>query len=290
MGKRKLKRQIKKRVKTINIIVMLIALLVVAFFSPQIASTARYIYNEIHENILSSKDFYFSSDKLAKEPTEYKLTNNWSGAETYHITVNLSSKKNDMAMTESDITYTVTYTCSNNIECTFSKLSGTVVGHGNSGTNADYFIIDIDPLNGNTLSNTEQAWVNVVVTSTSPYTEVLSGKLIVQVGSSNLYYEIADTANTPYLMVNIINSSPQNADVTLTYDPTVVLLDMTSHFYLDATDSDTEVVNTYYYLNSITSNVNLLSTTSVKFYKVDPTQNYSYAPGDNITPIISMTH
>ena len=64
------------------------------------------MYNVIYEHYLASKDFYFNSDKLNLNHTEYKITNNWSGAETYIVTVNMSSKKNDKAVKDADITYT----------------------------------------------------------------------------------------------------------------------------------------------------------------------------------------
>ena len=256
--KKNLKKKLKNRVRSINMIIVLIVLLIVAFFSPIFISSARYIYNAIHDNYISSKDFYFSSDKLNLEHTEYQITNNWSGAETYTITINMSSKKNDMAYTDADIDYVVTYTCSDNIECTFSKLSGTIVGTDNSGVNEDWFKIFVNPKNGRILNNTEIAWVDVTATSVSPYEQSISGKLIIEVGSSNIYYEIIDAVDSPYLTVNIVNSSPQNENVTLTYSPSQVLLDMTNHFYLNSTANTSQTINGYTYLQSVTSNVRII--------------------------------
>ena len=291
----------KHKNKSLNIIIILIVFMLTVFFAPKIISTARYVYNTIHDNYLASQDFYFSSDKLALNHPEFQVTNNWSGAETYRIPVNMSSKRNDMASTAADITYTVTCTCSNNIECILSRssvqpetpeytYSGTIVGTDNHGSNVDYFYVYVNPKNGVPLNNTERAWVDITASSTSPYVQVITGKLIIEVGSSNIYYEITDAVNSPYLTVNIINSSPQNANITLAYNPAQVLLDMTDHFYLNSTGSTNTLINNFAYLNSITANVNLLSTTSVKFYKIDPTQNYSYSPSDNTTPIITLSH
>ena len=229
-NKKNIKRKLRKKAQFLNLILVLIALMIVIFFTPKLISTARYIYSAIHDNYLSSKDFYFSSDKLSLDHTEYQITNNWSGAETYRVTINMSSKENDMASTESDIDYEVAFTCSDNIECTLSKNSGTIVGTNNGGVNEDSFTISINPKNGVTLSNTEIAWVDVTATSTSPYSQEISGKLILEVGSSNIYYEITDSVNSPYLMVNIINSSPVDEDVTLTYSPNTLLLEMTGQF------------------------------------------------------------
>ena len=289
-NRKKLRRRLRKRAKIMNLIILLIALMIVVFFTPKLISTARYIYNAIHDNYLSSKDFYFSSDKLSLNHTEYQITNNWSGAETYRVTINMSSKKNDMASTESDIDYDVAFTCSDNIECTLSKSSGTIVGTNNGGVNEDSFTILINPKNGVTLGNTEKAWVDVIATSTSPYSQEISGKLILEVGSSNIYYEITDSVNSPYLMVNIVNSSPVDEDVTLSYSPNNVLLDMTDKFYLNSTSNTVEQLNSYNYLNSVTSNVASLSTTSIKFYKVNSSQNYTYSPSDTGTPVITLSY
>lgn len=283
------RRRTKRKVKLINPIFVLIVFVTIAFLTPKFVSTAKYVYNVIYEHYLSSKDFYFSSDKLSIDHTEYEITNNWSGAQTYTITVNMSSKKNDMAYTESDINYNITCTSSSNITYTLSKQTGTIVGTQNNGVNEDYFTININPANGTALSDGEVAWVDITATSTSPYTQSISGKLILEVGSADISYEIIDSINQPYLTVNITNSQNIASNVTLSYDPDDVLLDMTSRFYLNSGNTNlSETINGYQYLNSVTSRVESLSTTTVKFYKVDPTQNYSYTSGSQATPVILL--
>ena len=42
-----------------------------------------------------------------------------------------------------------------------------------------------------------------------------------------------------------------------------------------------------FYIKSITFNVDAISSKSVRFYKVDETQNYSY-PGVTIEPIVQV--
>ncbi len=289
------KRRSTRKNKPLNLIIILIILVVVIFFTPNIISAAKYVYNVAYDHYLASMDFYFKSDKLNIEHSEYQITNNWSGAQTHTITVNMSSKLNDMAFTYSDIDYTITVTCSDNVEVTTSKNSGTIIGTNHTeileGHNQDSFSIYVNPKNGVALQNTETAWVDVCAKAVSPYEQYIYGKLIIEVGSSSIYYEIVDSVNSPYLTVNIVNSSAQASNVTLSYNPQQVLLDMTNRFYINnATSTDTPI-NGYDYLNSITANVPSLSTTSVKFYKVDASQNYSYSPTDtNVTPIITLSH
>ena len=195
-----------------------------------------------------------------------------------------------MSYTESDIDYSITYTCSDNVQCTLNKNTSTIVGTANHGVNEDYFTVSISPNENSALGEGEKAWIDITATATSPYSQTISGKLILEVGSAEITYEIIDAVNQPYLTVNITNSQSVGADITLTYNPEIVLLDMTSRFRLSSTNDDTQQLNGYAYLKSITSQVESLSTTTVRFYKNDSSQDYSYSPGSGITPVISLTH
>ena len=164
------------------------------------------------------------------------------------------------------------------------------MGTNNGGINEDYFTITIDPANATSLVNGEQVWVDIEVTSTTPYKATLSGKLIIGVGTEDITYEIIDSENNPYIEVNITNSLNEGADVNLEFDPNLVLLDMTSAFYLNSIETTTQDINGYSYIKSVKSHIGTLETTSVKFYKVDPSQDYSYQLGDDKTPVVTLTH
>ena len=60
--------------------------------------------------------------------------------------------------------------------------------------------------------------------------------------------------------------------------------------YLNSTSNKTEKLNKYAYINSITSYVDSLTTTSVKFYKMDKTQDYSYSNESGVTPVITLSY
>lgn len=280
----------RRRKNNNRIIPLLIVLVILIFLVPTMTSFAKYVYNAVHDYYLGTKGFYFNSDKLSSNHSEFEIANNWSGAETYQITVNLNSKKNDLVFAETDIDYEISFTNSDNIVCSISKTSGTIKGSASGGINEDYFIITINPANGTGLANGVQTWVDIEVTSTSPYVATLSGKLYVGVGTEDITYEIMDSANNPYLEVNITNSLNEGKDVTLSFDPNVILLDMTSSFRLNATGITTQDINGYAYVNTVTSYVGSLETTTVKFYKVDPTQDYTYQAGDTGTPVVTLTY
>lgn len=282
----------KNNFKKINkfkiLIVIAIFLLIICLgFRP---SFSRYVYNVIHNYYLASKDFYLKSDKLSLNHSEFEIENNWSGAETYPITINLNSKKNDLVVAASDIQYTITYTCSSNVECTLSKQTGTIVGSTNNGINEDFFIVNVDPINGTALADGDVAWVDITVTSTAPYEETISGKLYIGVGTEDITYEIMDSPNNPYIEVNITNSLSENKDVTLSFSPQYVLLDMTNNFTINSDSISSTVIDGYHYVTTVVSNVNALETVSVKLYKVDATQDYTYQLGDNGTPVVTLSY
>lgn len=275
--------------KKIILLILIVVITILSFLQIKF-SMARYIYNSIHNYYLASKGFYFNSDKLSVNGMEVQAESNWSGAETYSITVNLNSKKNDLVFAESDVNYSITFTCSDNIECSLSKLNGTIVGSENGGINEDYFIVKIDPADGNALSSGETAWVSLEATANMPYSQVLTGTLLIGVGNEDITYEIVDSINNPYIEVNITNSMNQTQDVTLQFDPTKVLIDMTNKFLINASNIQTESINGYQYVNEITSSMNSLESITVKFYKIDESQDYTYQIGDEGTPIVTLSY
>ena len=279
-----------KRKKTNTLIIILIFLIILMFIAPQMGSFSKDIYNSVNNYYLASKGFYFNSDKLSIKHSEFEIENNWSGAETYSITINLNSKRNDLVFAESDIDYEISFTNSDNIVCTASKTKGTIKGSNSGGLNEDYFIITINPKDGVGLPDGTQTWVDIEVKSTAPYVQTLSGKLYVGVGSEDISYEIMDSKNNPYLEVNITNSLNEGKDVTLEFDPNIILLDMTDTFTLNASNKITQDINNYAYVNSVTSHVKSLETTAVRFYKVDPSQNYTFEEGDSGTPVVLLTY
>lgn len=280
----------KSRNKRINIIILFIILTILLYFVQTKTSLSKYIYNVVHNYYLQSKGFYFNSDKLGITNSEIEIENNWSGAETYTITVNLNSKKNDLVFAEADIDYTIQYTNSENIECSISKNSGTIIGSQNGGINEDYFIVTINPASGKSLVSGEIAWIDIEVTSSKPYTATLSGRLMIQVGAEDITYEIIDSENNPYIEVNIINSLNEEKEVTLQFDPNILLLDMTSRFSMNAVNKVTQDIGGYQYVNEVTSKVNALETTTIKFYKVDPSQNYEYQLGNEKVPEVKLEY
>lgn len=281
-----------------------------------IGTTAgRYLYVNVRDFYLASKNFYFNSDKLNNPIARYQI-DNWSAVDDYTIIFNMNSYANNNKYAKSDITYTIQYRCSSNLNCQSSKNSGTI----SSTTHTDSFTVILTPI-GN-FQDGDEAWLEVTASSTAPYEKTISGRFVLKVGKMGIYYEIVDKVNQPYFDLNITNtldyyvvktafdsysvgdkidiSTYLSLDVTdkakcastvidLSFNPNVVLLDITNENYLKNIGTTTTVIDSYNYINSLTFKVDALSSTVVRFYKKDTTQNYTY-PFNNNSPIVTVNH
>lgn len=303
------RKQIKLKKKHIIIISIILIVLSITF------SYGRYIYNGLKNYYLSMKSFYFNSDKMSDNGSYYQL-DNWSGVEPVTITFNMDSKKNNLVASPDNITYDITYECSTNVTCVASKNTGIIM----NGTHTDSFTITMTP--NITLYEGDYIELEVSASSTSPYTKTISGRFKINVGEIGLSYEILDETGRAYLDFDITNTldyykvltpfgnhnqndridiseylslSPENkrkcasAVITLSFSPSVLRLDMTNEAFLQAITTSTSVMSDGYdYINSVTFGVEALSSTSVRFYKLNTNNNYTYPFGTS-TPIVTFT-
>ncbi len=275
----------------------------------------RYIYNDIRDFYLASKSFYFNSDKLTPLRGIYQI-DNWSGVDTYTLTINLNNIKNNLVHAESDIEYEINYTCSNNANCSVSKTQGILY----SEKQTDYFSATISP--NTTLTNKDEVWIEIVAKSTYPYKKTLSARFILKVGIPGISYSIYDEAKRPYFDLSVTNTTDyylvkeafgiysinQRIDyntymslsdndkakcalplITLTFDPQVVILDMTNTAYLNAETYTTIQINNHSYVNSISFRIALESSEAVRFYKANANADYTY-PIVNETSIVNFAY
>lgn len=313
MKKRKAKYeyQTRREYKTKQLFIVIIAIIsclsIIAIF-------ARYIFNSSNDFFLRSKEFYFYSDKL-RDTNPYYQIDNWSGVDDYTIIINMNSYDNNLKTTSYDISYDVSYQCSSNVVCQLNKTSGTIP----TTTHTDYFNLTLTP--NTTLNTGDSVWVKITANSTSEYQKTISGEFKLVVGKEKLTYDIKDSANSPYLEVNLTNTltyytiseafnsyaignkidmdtylalSEANkkkcysALVTLQFNPAQIILDMTNTNYLNATNVTTTNINGTDYISQITFKVDAVSSAMVRFYKLDVSQNYTY-PIVNTTPIVTVT-
>ena len=298
----------KHRVKSIILLVILVVLLTISF------SFGRYIFNIINDHILETRGFYFNSSVLGVNNKSYNIKN-WDGVNSYTLTIDLNNKKNDFLKTTDDIVYEPYVNCSSNVVCTLSKTSGIIY----SSTGADSYVITITPVTS--LGQGETATINTYAVSTSPYSQTLYGTYIIGTTTANFSYYIEDEQNSIFMTLKLTNSLTfyeveqafdqyqvgdnislddyneltddkkakcYSAKVTLSFNPNVVNLDMTSNAYKNKISSTTRIRNGYNYVDSLTFKINATSAESIIFYKTDKTENFTY-PIINQTSVVNVS-
>ena len=302
-----------KKIKLIVLYGVILCLIPVGY------TFARYAYREIKNYFVHTKNFYFNCDKLSEVGSVIEMTN-WSGVGQYSVTFNLNSYSNSILKSNDDIDYDIEYECSNNVVCSIenNKTHGTIA----SNTNTDSFTIVLTVPTETTLHDRDRVELRVKATSTNPYVKQLKGVFRLVVGYYGLSYEIEDSNNKPYFNIKITNTldyyvvreafgtysvgnqidevtyeslSDENKNkcissiVTLVFDPTKVLLDMTSEDYQQAISVARTQINGYDYISSLSFKIDVMSSKQIKFYKVDTTKNYTY-PNNNNESIITVSY
>lgn len=200
--------------------------------------------------------------------------------------------------------------------------TGTLVANSETSSSRGFGLV-VTPTR--VFDDNESVTVTINATSSSPYVQTLSATYVITVGKRGVSYQITDEETSPYLMFAITNaidtykvrtaftegsksyavgdfvSSAEyktlsdtnkgkciSSIITLSWNPSVVVIDTTSNLLKNLIG---EAGTTYYggtdYINSITFPVDILSSTEVRFYKSDISQDYSY-PGTGGRSVITF--
>lgn len=286
-----------KKASIITLVILMILLVGSTTYS-------RYLYNVIENYILETKGFYFNSSVLSINNKSYKI-NNWDGVNSYTLTIDLNNRKNSLVSTESDISYEAYVTCSEGVTCTLSKTESIL--YQSQGT--DSYQITILPTKQ--FKEGDEIEVNTHVISTHPYKKTLSATYKIGVETSKFTYNIEDTINNNYLILNLTNSitfyevetafgdysagdhisledygtltteekeNCYSAKITLKFDPNKYLLDMTANAYLKRLSGSekTEVINNFNYINEFTFKIDATSSEKILFYKQNKKEDNTY--------------
>lgn len=310
MKKHKLKINTKKLSKKQRIILLIIVCVLITF----VAIFGRYVTNKINDFFVRSKEFYFYSDKLSEETAVFEI-DNWSGVDDYVITINMNSRENNLKTTSYDISYNITYTCSDNAICQLSKTEGIIYAT----TNNDIFNLTITPTRQ--LETGDKVIVEIEANSTSKYKKTLKGKFTLVVGKENLSYQITDSKQSPYMELRITNTLSYyivnqafdnytvgqkidsdtyigltqdnknkcySAMVTINFDPREILMDITNEEYQKAINIGNTQIDGKEYINSITISIDAISSVNLRFYKKDVSKDYTY-PNSNNYCIVTLS-
>lgn len=305
----------KKHLRKMSLKSILITLLVSAALSLIISTFAKYIIEEFHGYYLNAKNFYFTSNRLKKDNPVY-LVNNWSGVGSFNISFDLLSQKNSLVYSEFDIPYEVSFDCPNDVTCSLDKPEGII--YNSNLSHSDTVTLSVTP--NRSYNENEHLIINFTARSKSPYVETIGARFEYVVGKQGATYEIDDEANRVYLLLKMTNATnfckvitafgdynvndlidntiyrtllpaDQNKCISkyidLSFDPNTLLLDTTENIINNSTYQTTNIAGTDY-INSLSLTIAPVSTISIKFYKKNPANNYSY-PLNNNTSIINVT-
>lgn len=296
-------------------IASIIAMIFLSLFLIFEVTHAGYIKNILDNYILETKEFYFNSSVLNINGKVHSI-NNWDGVNSYSLTIDVNNKKNEVKSTNLDIEYNITYECSSNVTCDISKTNGII----RKNLKSDTYQLTVTPLSS--LEKGEQAIVKTYATSTSPYEKTLYATYIIGVLKNSFTYNIEDSVNSKYLVLNLTNSvgfyeveeafsdysigdlisldtylTLSDADkakcfsakVTLTIPNNILALDMTTNSYLHKVlgSEQTTVVDSANYVSKYTFKIDATSSQKVLFYKYNIDQNYTY-PIVNTNSIIGV--
>ena len=294
--------------------IIIIFLIFVVVTLPLSITFSKYVVKKIGDYILEANHFYFNSDKLKENGASYQM-NNWSGVSSFNIQFELNNRKNNILASASDISYNLNITCPSDVTCTLdSDKSGIIY----AAANVKSFNLLITPTKA--FKEGESISVGVSASSSSPYIKTLSATYVITVGKQGIAYEIDDqaddttfnfvitnaldyyTIDESFLTYNvgdkITSDTYKNLDssnmakctsykITLTFDPSVVIVDPTNNLVASSTKTYSEV-NGIQYVNSLTFKVDALSSNSLRFYKINTKNNYTY-PVTNASSIVTFS-
>lgn len=266
-----------KRKKLNKLKVSIIVILIILAFT--VTVFGRYIYNSVREAYLTARQFYFSSDILTVNGSEYQYED-WGGLDVYEIPIELYSYNNALSKLDYDLDYTVTCSTSDTskIKCTVNSSDNTATNSDTgtipATTNTSLVTIFVTPLT--TLSENETVTIQVNASTEVPYQKTISCEFTLKVkNQGGVTYTIEDVVNRDYALLKLINTEEVATQVTLEFDPSVLRIDMNDESYVNRVVAN-DVIDGNGYLEKLTFSISGETIETVKFYKVNMTQNYSY--------------
>ena len=208
----------------------------------------RYIYNSAREAYFTARQFFFSSNILSVEGSEYQY-DNWTGVDTYPIEIELYSYNNKLSRIDYDLQYTITceslsekISCSINTEDGGTSATGTIYATLNgTPNNVSRVAILVKPLAQ--INVGEEVKLKVTAKTEEPYQKEISCEFSLKMKlSGQTSYSIEDVANRDYALLKLVNPDESGAQVTLTFDPTKVRLDLNDETRLNDSDRDQAAV------------------------------------------------
>lgn len=273
----------RKKVNKFKVAIVVFALLV---FFMSVTGLGRFTYNAVRDRYLSSKKFYFTSDLLTphgnrSEPHVYE---NWDGVGIYELDINMFSKNNDLERYDGSLPYSVQLNYdSSKINCSlyyndFSRSTGSEyftneagvadrrqnIPVNNEGKLTVYVKLDEDYYDEAAIG--EEFGLKVTAYTSEPYKKTIEGSFKI-IMADQAFYMVEDKEGVPYVTMNVRNTKSYESNVTISFNPGVLRLDMNSNVYLNKV-SNTTSGNA---VNSVTFTMPQESSENIRFYKASDT-------------------
>jgi len=259
-----------------------------------IPTFGRYIYNNIRDAYLKSRNFSFSSNLLTTTGGNYKYSN-WSGVENYELNFQLYSYENEISLFQYEgagLGYNLTCTIDQPTKATAHIDYTSGEASGNSYIPNDTNIRDVKvylrPTGG--LNPGDIIKLTLEAKTTVPFKKTIKATFEIKVTENRISYEIEDSSNSVYATLKLLNAKSTENQIKLTFNPNVVMIDTSDESYINRDAQTVTTVSGVQYVNSVTITLDPEVSKNIKFYKRDRSQNYTYpngVPGSSM--IITIT-
>lgn len=275
----------KKIIISIVILIMLITL----------PTFGRYIYNNARDLYLKSQNFSFSSNLLTTTGKSYKYAN-WSGVDDYELDLQLYSYENELSLFTyegSGLAYSLTCTVEDSSKATAhietTAGTSTATGYIPNTTNVKDIKIYIKPTENLEVGDTVK--VNVTASTTVPYQKTITATFNIKVTEQGVTYSIEDEETSIYATLKLVNTKSETNTITLSWDPSKVVIDVTNEYYENRnSNKDTyQNVDGVEYVKSITFDMEASDVKNIRFYKKDINADYTYPGGTYGSMVVSIT-
>lgn len=271
--------RIKNQDKKLNIKVFIAILIILV---PTFIVLAKYMYEKNYEAYFKSKHFYFYSDVLKSEGKTYNI-DNWDGI-SYGLDIDINNVLNDLVWNDYNIDYDVNVECSSNITCNLTTGTSDTLTYDNTKGTTNRIKLNIT--SNEEIQVGQTATVTVSATSKSKYEKKLSAKFILKVSNYGVRYSIEDSVNRYFLTLQIYNSSSATKKLSLTFDPSKVLIDNTNPIVLNSLDTSIKK-DSENRITGIDLEVDASKEITIDFFKKDISKDYTY-PLTNDSSIVSV--
>ena len=168
-----------------------------------------------------------------------------------------------------------------------TSTTGTIYAkNGDTPNNVSRLKIVVTPKRS--IQKDEKVRVKIKANTKEPYQKEISCEVTLRVKQVVVNsYTIEDVTNRNYAIFNLINAQSSGMPVTLTFDPSVVRVDLGDEAFVNRVEGS-EVTDSNGFVKKFTFTMDKESTKNVKFYKVDMSKNYTY-PSGSTSPVITIS-